>query len=236
MTSSDDLYLRVREKEGRLYSDEMVARLPDVPADHPLRAEWQARAGSLERLSRYVGRLAGPLRILDLGTGNGWMAHRLERLRDVRVWGVDRGGRELTQAARLFNGDKLAFVDCDIFRAPFPNAAFDLIIIASAIQYFEDLPGLVHALRPLLCERGDLHIIDSPLYRSDDVQAAQQRTQAYYEGLGLPEMSARYFHHTFEELEPFSPRWLYRPSTAGGRLAGLLGKTDSPFPWLCIGK
>ncbi len=39
-----DLYLRVREKEGRLYSDQIVARLPDIPADHPLVDEWRARA------------------------------------------------------------------------------------------------------------------------------------------------------------------------------------------------
>ncbi len=174
--------------------------------------------------------------MLDLGTGNGWLAHRLSELRGVQIWGVDRRSSELTQAARLFGTDQLAFMDCDIFQAPFPAGAFNLIVIASAIQYFPDLPELVRVLLKQLRAGGELHIMDSPLYQEDEVAAARERTRVYYERLGLPEMTGYYFHHTFSEMESFSPRWLYRPAAQQGRLSRLLSRTDSPFPWLCICK
>ena len=234
--SPTDLYLRVREKEGRLYPDDIAARLPDVPKGHLLSAEWRARAASLRRLEQYIARLPMPVRILDLGTGNGWLSHALTALPGVSIWGLDRMSSELAQAARLFNDRKLAFLAGDIFQAPFGDSVFDLIIVASAIQYFADLPQLIGLLRKYLCTRGELHILDSPLYELSEVQAARDRSRAYYASIGLPEMSAYYFHHTFAEVEAFSPRWLYRPASPGSLLPRLLGKTDSPFPWFCIGK
>jgi len=116
-----DLYLRVREKEGRLYSDQIVARLPDIPADHPLADEWRARAESANRLAHYIARLPQPPRILELGCGNGWLSHKLASIGGVRVWGLDRGGSELTQAWRLFHASNLVFLNADIFRPPLPH-------------------------------------------------------------------------------------------------------------------
>ncbi|MEI9943398.1 MAG: hypothetical protein WDN26_04190 [Chitinophagaceae bacterium] len=37
------LYLTLREKEGRLYSDEEVLLLPDIKSFHPYYKEWQMR-------------------------------------------------------------------------------------------------------------------------------------------------------------------------------------------------
>jgi SAM-dependent methyltransferase len=233
---ANDLYLQVREKEGRLYPDEIVARLPEVPKDHPLRREWQARRASLDRLTGYVAGLSRACRILELGCGNGWLSGHLSALKGTQVLGLDRHSPELTQAARLFNSGNLAFLAADIFEPPFQDAAFDLIVIASAIQYFDDLPALVRHLLDLLRLRGELHILDSPLYEENDLQAARERTQAYYAELGFPEMATRYFHHTHAELRPFAPRWHYRPETVAARFSRSLGKIDSPFPWISIAR
>lgn len=234
MTLPDDLYLRVRKKEGRLYSDDIVIRLPEVPVGHPLRDEWIARAASLRRLAEYVAHLPRPLRILELGCGNGWLSHQLSAIPATQIWGLDLYSSELKQAAHLFTDARTAFLAADIFHAPFAPASFDLIIVASAIQYFPDLPGLLRELLKLRSRRGELHILDSPLYNAPDVPAARERTRAYYSALGIPEMAGQYFHHTLGELDEFAPRWLYRPHSATARIGKLLGKGDSPFPWLCI--
>jgi len=47
-------YLAVREKEGRIYSDRELARLPEVEPNHPHYREWRIRASSLNRLLRYL--------------------------------------------------------------------------------------------------------------------------------------------------------------------------------------
>ncbi len=232
--NESELYLRVREKEGRLYADEVVRNLPEVPTNHPLKQEWQRRAESMRRLMHHVERQQRPMRILELGCGNGWLSHRLATLREVRVWGMDRLSSELAQAARVFGDSRTAFLAGDIWRAPFEAAAFDIAIIASAIQYFPDLRALVDRLCELVGPKGEVHIIDSPLYDEDDVELAQERTRAYYAALGFPEMASHYFHHTYAEMKQFSPQWLYRPDSFQARVSRSLGSATSPFPWLCI--
>ena len=229
-----DLYLRLREKEGRIYSDDVVVSLPDVSVDHPLVNEWRARADSSARLTRYLMGCSRPLDILELGCGNGWLSHKLSRISDARVWGLDRGNRELTQATRLFSGSNLIFLVADIFRAPFVRRSFDVIVLASVIQYFPDLHALIITLRSLLKLSGEIHLLDSPLYEEYELPAARERTRAYYASLGLSEMTEHYFHHLASALDGFLPRWLYRPDGLRARLAQQLGKVVSPFPWISL--
>ncbi len=231
---SPDLYLQVRQKEGRLLPDDLVAGLPDVPAGHALSGEWSARAASLQRLLEYVDQMPGPMRVLELGCGNGWLAHRLSALSGLRIWGLDLESPELKQAARLFSAADVGFLAADIFHAPFAAGSLDLIVVASAIQYFPDLPKLVRCLRALLRARGELHILDSPVYQEPELAMARQRTRDYYTSLGFPNMASQYFHHTVGELADFAPDWLYRPDSLQLRLRRLLGRSDSPFPWIRI--
>lgn len=229
-----DLYLSVREKEGRLFPDELAARLPDLPAKHPLADEWRARAASCERLKRYLARASRPLAILDLGCGNGWLSNRLASLPSACVCGLDRNPLELAQAARLFAGPNLAFLEAEVSCLPFSNTSFDVIILASVIQYFPDLPVLILSLKPLLKPGGEIHLLDSPLYRPGELHSARLRSHSYYASLGFPEMAGHYFHHLTASLEPFSPRWLYRPQSLRARLARRLGQACPPFPWVCL--
>lgn len=232
---SSELYLRVREKEGRLFPDEVVRQLPDLAENHPLCKEWRLRASSARRLVEHAAALRRHLRILELGCGNGWLSHQLSTLPDARIWGLDLRGPELDQAARLFSGRRIGFLSADVFRLPFAPASMDLIVVASSIQYFPDLPALIRCLQALLSQDGELHILDSPVYEELDLAAAQERTRRYYDRLGFPEMAQHYFHHTFAELRAFRPRWLYRPDAISARLSRLAGRSDSPFPWLSIG-
>jgi ubiquinone/menaquinone biosynthesis C-methylase UbiE len=231
-----DLYLRVREKEGRLYSDGIVARLPSIPEDHPLANEWRARSASASRLTRYLSRRSKPLFTLDLGCGNGWLSNLLYRS-GHRVIGVDQNRYELKQAARVFSqNSKLSFLEADIFCAPFKSNYFDVILLSSVIQYFRDLPALLKALSRYLKPHGEIHIMDSPLYADTEIEAAVHRTQQYYSTLGFPEMAEQYFQPRISDLKAFEPTRLYQPHPLILRLKRLLGRIDSPFPWIVIGK
>ena len=45
----EKLYIRLRQKEGRIYTDEEVAHLPSIPQHHPHYKEWQIREESSEK-------------------------------------------------------------------------------------------------------------------------------------------------------------------------------------------
>lgn len=229
-----ELYLKVRLKEGRLYPDEVAERLPMLPDDHPLAQEWRVRSASCKRLVHYLARLEQPLTILDLGCGNGWLSSQLAYLPGTRVFGIDRNTFELAQAVRLFSRSNLIFLDADIFNAPFMRQFFDVIVIASVIQYFPDLLTLLRALQQLIKPGGEIHLLDSPLYKPEQLQSARQRTRLYYDSLGFPEMAEHYYHHTFNELDEFSPHWLYQSNDLEARLARFVGRAVSPFPWVCL--
>jgi SAM-dependent methyltransferase len=233
MNDDIDVYLNVRAKEGRLYSDEVVKRLPAVPEDHPLRSEWGARAASSERLVAYLRRSRRPVTILDLGCGNGWLSHRMACSGIASVVGLDRDSPELRQACRVFSSEEsLSWISADVFLAPFASSTFDFIVIASAIQYFADLPCLVIALLPLLAAGGEIHILDSPLYSVEEWPAARERSKHYYERLGFPEMASRYHHHISGVLDAYNPTWLYVPQLEDRARRDQL--RDSPFPWICL--
>lgn len=227
-----DLYLKVREKEGRLYSDEVVAKLPLFSKNHGLSNEWQARFQSAERLRKYLSQKKYPLKILDLGCGNGWLSNFLAQDNHF-VYGVDQNLFELKQAKRVFlESSKLHFLKADIFSAPFPKESFDIILLASAIQYFPDLTKLLENLFHYLKLNGEIHILDSAFYADDEIPQAIRRSEEYYSSIGFPEMSKYYFHHRISELQEFSPTWLYKPSLL--RYKKIFGKIDSPFPWIMI--
>jgi SAM-dependent methyltransferase len=233
----EDRYWRVRAREQRLYPDDVVRTLPEIAADHPLAKEWGARADSLGRLADYVARMQRGLDVLDLGCGNGWMAHQLAALPNVRVYGLDLNRRELTQAARVFiDRPRLKFIYGDVFTAPLPPGAFHLIVLASVIQYFADLPALICRLLELCAREGELHILDSPLYSPMEVEAARARTARYYTQRRMADVAADYHHHPHAALVRFQPEVLYDPRAPLNRLAQWWWgeQPRAPFMWIRI--
>ena len=132
-------YWQVRAREFRLYSDEIVRQLPDIPGDHPLKQEWAARADSLGRLADHVARFWRDLRVLDLGCGNGVPATRAMAER-WRVTGVDVSPVQVARARTLV--PDAAFVCGDMAEVEFAPASFDAVV---AFYSIINVPVAEHA-------------------------------------------------------------------------------------------
>lgn len=219
-------YLAVREKENRILTDNQVRKLPYLEKD-----EWPYRIKSTERFLKHIAEENDPLNILTIGCGNGWFSHKIAELSEKnQVIGVDVNRKELEQAARVFRKKNLHFVYADIFQvSEYFHRKFDIITLNGAIQYFEDFEGLISLLATFLALGGEIHIIDSPFYTTEEIPAARERTKVYYEELGVPEMAAHYHHHNIESVKLFDIRYTYKRNI----IDKILGKKDSPFPW-CV--
>jgi len=234
----ENLYLKVREKEGRIYPDSIVAQLPDVERNHPLCREWQVRGRSLDKLEAYLTQKSNPATILELGCGNGWIANRLAQIPNCSVYAVDLNLLELEQGARVFsNTTSLRFIYGDIFDNIFPEDRFDSILMASSVQYFPDIQKLIERLLGLLKAGEEIHIIDTLFYTEVSAGAARQRTIDYYQKLGYPGMADHYHHHHWADLAGFRYKINYDPGSNFNRFRrGILKRTISPFPWIIIQK
>jgi len=229
----ETIYLKVREKEKRIYSDRELIKLPFASNSNPHKEEWKLRAKSLKRFTRYLQTKGQSLNILDLGCGNGWFSGQLSNSFNHIFYCVDVNLTELKQGRRIFKSDKLKFIYGDIFLTEFPDAFFDIIFVNAAVQYFPNFKQLISRLLLLLNENGEIHLIDSPIYSEDGTKKAKQRTMDYYSSLGFSEMSGNYHHHSWNELKDFNYKILYNPSTIKNKLKNFI-IDDSPFPWIII--
>lgn len=231
--SFDSLYLKLREHEGRIYSDKEVQQLPEIHNDHVYFKEWMIRRDSYERLIKYLVAKEKSLNILEVGSGNGWLSAKLATIPGSNVLGLEINICELNQAIRVFNRvSNLAFKKCDISKDVLTENNFDIILFAATIQYFSSFELIINKSLDLLKEDGELHIIDSHFYDKTGIPDARKRSAAYFSSLGFAEMKEMYFHHSKTDYENYNHRILYQP----GKFAINFRRVKNPFPWICITK
>ena len=226
----ETLYIQLREKEGRIYSDEEVMRLPDISVAHQHYKEWQLRKQSLQRLIEHLKNKKSPLEILEIGCGNGWLSHRLAAIDGAAVTGSDINLAEIQQASRVFeNISNLDFIYGDL-ESNLKEKKFDTIIFAASIQYFASPEKIIQKALRLLKPKGEIHIIDSHFYSMEELSGAIERSKQYFETVGFPEMNRHYFHHTLDSLAGFNYRMFYNPNSLFTRFL----KNRNPFYWIQI--
>lgn len=230
----EDIYIKVRRAEQRIYEPGEISKLPVVPRDHVHHGEWKLRRESLNELLKYLKFRSHLSRIMDLGCGNGWLTAAIaETFPRKSIHGVDLNHFELDQARSVFEFPNLNYTYLDIFK-PVPHAGeYDMVLIVSTIQYFPHLDKLIDRLMEILSENGEIHILDSPLYASDQNTLARERSEEYYRQLGYPEMMQNYFHHKKETLFKYNPDILYDPPRG---LEKMFTRRRNPFPWFRIRK
>ena len=229
----EKIYIQVRALESRLYTDEELVHLPEIAASHPRFREWELRKQSARRLIHYIARKRTTLDILEVGCGNGWLTHLLADIPGSRVTGADINFTELQQAARVFSNDpNLRFIHGDIRSGLLEERRFDVILFAATLEHFPSAKRILHFCLSHLKRSGEMHIIDSPFCKPEEVKLEERRTHAYYNSFGYPEMADYYFHHTYDDLRSFRHTVLYNPRSWRNRLT----RIKNQHPWIRITK
>ena len=151
-----------------------ASTLPYVTSG-PLARQWSVRARSWEAFHHRVLlpaqrradiRAAGPLRLLDLGAGNGWLAHRAavggaEALAlDVRDDGVDGLGAAPSRSP-------IERVAASFEAIPVADEAFDLVVFNASLHYAENLGAALREARRVARAGATIVVLDSPFYQRD---------------------------------------------------------------------
>jgi ubiquinone/menaquinone biosynthesis C-methylase UbiE len=229
-----EAYLNLRSKESRLLPDELIRQLPNI-TDPRYKKEWAIRKHSLSKLITYLKKQNSEY-ILELGCGNGWLAHQLALSLPSQIYAIDVNEGELTQGARIFRNENLHFIYGDIFAPVFETHVFDYIIVAGTIQYFHDARSLITRLLQLLRPAGEIHILDSPFYLTTvESGQAKKRSAQHFNELGVAQMIGHYHHHAWDALHGFDYHVLHNPASLWNKLnRKFFSPTQSPFPWIKI--
>jgi SAM-dependent methyltransferase/predicted RNA-binding Zn-ribbon protein involved in translation (DUF1610 family) len=163
-------YRRVREQDGyRPRPTAYYRALPHVSHGDPQHAVWRIRQESFRHLcGRVLPRLGRrPLRVLDLGAGNGWLSHRLTLLGNVCVavdWldDLDDG----LGAARHY---PTAFtrLQADFDHLPLVSGQFDAVIFNASLHYSANPIATLRYASKALVDGGALIVMDSPVFVSE---------------------------------------------------------------------
>ncbi len=229
----EKVYLFSRGKENWLIDNVTLITLPDVLKANPNYKLWKMRKDSLLRFDRYIKSKNQSIKVLDVGCGNGWFTNFLSLNKNCElVCGIDINLTELKQAASVFNNPKLFWAYADIFRSDIPAEYFDIITLNASFQYFENPNKTIEQLFQFLKPKGEIHILDTPFYAKEEVNAARKRSTDYFVAQQNEDMMQFYHHHTFTSLGHC--QILYKPSRIVNRIASFFGCYKSPFAWLLI--
>jgi len=227
----EQLYIDLRRKENRIYSDEELLNLPHLDTTHPHAREWRIRKASADRLISFLKTSGKDLNILEVGCGNGWLSKKLASIPGSRVVGIDVNQIELEQAKRVFGEVKNLN-----FRHGLPSNEisgdeyFDVIVFAASIQYFKDFGEIIRFALRHLNANGQIHIMDTCFYSEGEIEDARKRSAEYFAKMGLPAMAEFYFHHSISSLRQFNYSKLFDPKTKMNKIFN----RGQIFPWIVI--
>jgi len=174
-------YETVRSAERRRVQNPSHLRaLPyrDLSRKRPY--EWSIRAKSFRTLVKEViepwERASGrPLRILDMGSGLGWLAHRVA-LRGHEVAAVDLVTNDFDGLGVWKHyGREFLPVQAEFERLPFPDATVDVVVYNASFHYAASFGAALREALRVLRPSGRVVIMDTPIYRDASSGAAMVR-------------------------------------------------------------
>jgi SAM-dependent methyltransferase len=214
-------YERIRLAEGRgSPAPDFYLSLPFKDVSGINNKQWAIRARTFQYLMNHLLKPAAgrPMRVLDIGAGNGWLSYRLS-LRGLEPVAIDllTNSFDGLGAAEHFRNQLPKLFprfQAESTHLPFGRDEFDVAIFNASFHYSEDYrASLSEALRCL--KAGGLVIIcDTPWYAADNSgrRMLAERRQHFISTYGIASDSIRSLEYlTDERLEAlerhFSIRW-----------------------------
>ncbi len=187
-------YESIRRAEGRGSDDPAYYQaLPFEDLTGRFHNDWQIRETSFRAFLRHVvepieARQRGPLRVLDLGAGSGWLSYRLAQ-RGHPVAAVDLMDNEFDGlgAHRLYDTRFLP-VQAEYDRLPLQDGQAALAIFNAALHYSTDYETTIREALRVLQSDGSLVILDTPIYRdpSSGEAMVREREADFRRRFGFP--------------------------------------------------
>ena len=187
-------YETVRQAEGRgSLSAAYYQALPYQDLSQRMSADWQIRAASCRVFLRQVlapleKAGAHPLRILDLGAGNGWLSNRLAA-RGHQVVAVDLATNDF-DGLGCFRFYETTFVpvQAEFDRLPFMDRSVDLVLFNASLHYSTCYENTLAESLRVLDAGGQLIVLDTPFYRdrTSGEKMVQERQTQFSERYGFP--------------------------------------------------
>lgn len=230
-------FQKVCNREHRIYSDAEVKALPRTFAYNRHIEEWKLREKSLKRFQKYLEKKEKtPLKVLDIGCGNGWFSSQLAQYEHIQVDGVDVSMFLLEQATRVFQAPNIRFFYGDVFEDIFPPDTYDLVILNDVIQFFPDLVELLNRCEYFGTEQVEIHIIDSHLYTPGKTEAEIVATRDFYTELRSEDILPYINYHQKDQLEIFRTDYLYKPMALSKMFSNKPKFKNFDRPWIRIRK
>ena len=174
----------------------------DVTRRHT--TEWKVKARSMVALLGVLD-LQKPLRVFDLGCGNGWLSHQLA-IRGHDVYAVDVALDDTVGlgAAGVYVrlGPPFQRVWADLERLPVQSASVDAVVCNASLHYARDVRVSLRNIARVLRPGGFLAILNSPVHtRPTSAARAQADFRARLRSLEAShEVVSTYHHFTRSEL------------------------------------
>jgi SAM-dependent methyltransferase len=176
-------YTRIRLAEGRGSDDPSFYRaLPDCPRTHPLAWQWRIHRLTWRVLrARVLRSHSGPLRLLDLGAGVGWLCNRLAQLGHAPI-AVDLScdDRDGLGATRHYAA-AWPKIQAEFDRLPLADASVDVVVFNASLHYSEDYAATLAESLRVLKPSGRLVVLETPVYQreSSGLDMVRERRQAF---------------------------------------------------------
>ncbi len=231
-------YEAVRRAEGRgSTSADYYRDLPFRDWSGRRQADWRIRARSFDALTKNVLTslqvpLGRALKVIDLGAGNGWLSNRLSAQGD-RVIAVDLLVNDQDGlGAWKFYEHSFTPVQAEFNHLPIIDCFADAVIFNASLHYSEDYAETLKEALRVLAPKGQIVIVDSPVYHHGDsgAQMVREREEQFKAEYGFASDNLRSENYlTYSRLQelahelnltwrfvtPFyGLRWMLRPLMA----------------------
>lgn len=235
-------YRTVREDQGWGRPDaSYYLALPHVAPGDPQRDVWRRRGESCRLLfTKVIGPMAArrkrPLRVLDLGAGNCWLAHQLAQRGhpvaaiDLSVDPLDGLGAHAWYRPALERAGRAPFtpIQAEFDCLPLAGQEADVALFNASLHYSTDCAVTLREALRVLTPEGRIVIMDTPVYRhaGSGAQMVREREMAFERRYGFRSDSIPAEHFlTTDRLaglaRDLALRWqTYAPISSVSRLKG----------------